>query len=102
MTNEVTAADKMKAACDAIMQGDFMTAMSELTADAMSEAMQLAGGFSAAPMPETYKIDSEDMDGEAHKFHVTFKGSGQELGAAVWWGLVGDRWMITKISLDGV
>jgi len=102
MTNEETAMDRMKASCEAIMQGDFMTAMSELTAEAMSEAMQLAGGFTGAPMPESYKIDSEDMDGEEHKFHVTFKGSAQELTAAVWWGSIEGRWMITKIAVDGM
>src|SRR4051812_37505133 len=102
MTTEETALDRMNASCEAIMQGDFMTAMAELTPEAMSEAMQLAGGFSGAPMPESYKIDSEDMDGDQHKFHVTFKGSGQQIAASVWWAEFGNRWMITKINVDGM
>jgi len=97
-----TAADKMRATCDAIMQGDFMTAMAELTPMAMSEAMQLAGGFSGVPMPEGYTIDSEAASGEEQQFHVTFRGSGQQLGATVSWGIFEGAWKITAINLDGL
>ncbi len=100
MANE-TAADKMKAACDAIMRGDFMTAMADLSPQAMAEAMQLAGGFTGAPMPETYNIDSETTAGEEQRFHVTFRGSGQQLGATVGWQLLEGAWKITTIALDG-
>ena len=97
-----TAADKMRATCDAIMAGDFMTAMAELTPQAMAEAMQLAGGFSGVPMPEGYTIDSEATAGEEQQFHVTFRGSGQQLGATVSWAIFEGAWKITSIRLDGL
>jgi hypothetical protein len=100
MANE-TAADRMKVACDAIMRGDFMAAMSDLSPQAMAEAMQLAGGFTGVPMPDSYTIDSEDVSGEEHRFHVTFRGSGQQLGASVSWQVLGGIWMIVGMKLDG-
>lgn len=100
MANE-TAADKMRAICDAIMRGDFMSAMADLTPDAMAEAMQLAGGFTNLPMPEGYTIDDLGVEGYESRFHVTFRGSGMQLAATVGWQMLEGNWKITSIRLDG-
>jgi len=100
MTND-TAADKMRSTCDAIMRGDFMSAMADLTPNAMAEAMQLAGGFTGVPMPEGYTIDNEAVAGDESRFHVTFRGAGQQLSATVGWQMLEGAWKITSIRLDG-
>ena len=101
MANE-TPADKMRAACEAILAGDFMTAMAELSPQAMSEAMMMAGSFTGAPMPTSYDIDSEEVvDGE-HVFKLHFSSGEREMHCNCTWGQVEGAWKIVGIGVDSV
>ena len=101
MANETPDA-KMRAACDAILAGDFMTAMAELSPQAMAEAMTMAAGFTGAPMPTSYGIDSEDVvDGE-HVFKLHFNSGEREMKAHCTWGQIEGTWKIVKIGVDSI
>ena len=99
MANE-TPADKMRACCDAILAGDFMTAMAELSPQAMAEAMQMAGSFTGAPMPTTYAIDSEEVVNGDHVFKLHFNAGERQLNATCGWGQLEGAWKITTIRID--
>ena len=58
-----------------------MTAMAELSPQAMADAMQMAGGFTGAPMPTSYGIDSEDVVNGEHAFKLHFSSGEREMRA---------------------
>lgn len=101
MANE-TPADKMRACCDAIIAGDFMTAMAELSPQAMAEAMTMAGSFTGAPMPTSYGIDTEDVVNGEHVFKLHFGSGERELRANCTWGQVEGAWKIVSIGVESV
>ena len=101
MANE-TPESKMRACCDAILAGDFMSAMAELSPEAMAEAMTLAGSFTGAPMPTSYGIDSEDVVDGHHVFKLHFNSGERELRASCTWGQVEGVWKIVGIGVDSV
>jgi hypothetical protein len=89
----------MRRACDAILQGDIYTAMADLTPEAVNEAMSLAAGLTAVPMPQSYDIEShEEVDGE-HRFGVRFKTSAQDFRASASWRAFDGAWKITSIKI---
>ena len=101
MANE-TPADKMRACCEAILAGDFMTAMAELSPEAMAQAMTLAGSFTGAPMPTSYAIDSEDVVNGQHVFKLDFSSGERGLRANCTWGQVEGAWKIVAIGVESV
>ena len=56
MTTGNTAEDAMRATCDAILRGDMMGVMQELTPEALNQAMMLAAETMALPTPESYVV----------------------------------------------
>ena len=102
MTNDATPAAKMRACCDAILAGDFMTAMAELSPQAMAEAMNMAGSFTGAPMPTSYGIDSEEILDGNHFFRLHFSSGERELRAHCTWGQLEGAWKIVGIGVDSV
>ena len=90
----------MRACCDAIIAGDFMTAMAELSPQAMAEAMQMAGNFTGAPMPTSYAIDSEEVVNGDHVFKLHFANGERSLNATCGWGQIEGAWKITTIHID--
>jgi hypothetical protein len=101
MANE-TPADKMRACCEAILAGDFMTAMAELSPEAMMEAMTMAGSFTGAPMPTSYGIDSKEVVDGQHQFKLHFSSGERELRGHCTWGQVEGAWKITSIGVESV
>ena len=102
MSETETPAAKMRACCDAILAGDFMTAMAELSPQAMAEAMNLAAGFTGAPMPTSYGIDSEEVRDGQHHFKLHFTSGDRELRAHCSWGRLEGAWKIVAIGVDSV
>lgn len=103
MTTGGTAEDAMRATCEAILRGDMMGAMQELTPEAFNQAMNMAAETMALPTPESYEIESheEAADGE-HHFRVRFKTTSQDIVAAASWRQFDGVWKITAISADGL
>ena len=87
----------MRRVADAILAGDYMTPMSEVTPDALFQVMQLGGGMINLPPPESY--DLQPLDGAAGTdFRITFKAGDKTLSATVTWGDVEGVWRITAIT----
>jgi len=102
MAETSSAEAEMRKACDAILRGDIMSALSGLTPEAFAEAMALGAEITALPTPESYVIESqEEIDGE-FRFRVRFKTSSRDIVANATWRLVDGAWKITHISADGL
>ncbi len=102
MTTDGTAEAAMRATCEAILRGDMMGAMAELTPEALTQAMSLAAEIMSLPTPESFDIESrEETDGE-QRFRVRFKTSSQDIMAATSWRQIDGVWKITSISAQGL
>jgi hypothetical protein len=100
---EISAAEAaMRNTCDAIMRGDLMGAMNDLTPDAFAQAMSLAATITALPTPESYVIEAREQSGDEHRFRVRFKTSSQDIVAAASWRQLDGAWKITAISAEGL
>jgi hypothetical protein len=97
-----SAEDAMRRACDAIMRGDFMTAMQDLTPEAFNEAMMLTAEITSVPAPQSYSFESRDESDGEHRFTVRFKTSAHDVVARASWRLIGGAWKITSISAEGL
>ncbi len=103
MTAGGTAEDAMKATCDAILRGDMMGAMQELTPEALNQAMTLAAVTMALPTAESYAIESHDESAAGeHHFRVRFKTTSQDIVASASWRQIEGVWKITAIAAEGL
>ena len=103
MTTGGTVEEAMRATCDAILRGDMMGALQELTPEAFNQAMTLAAETLALPTPESYELEShqELADGE-HRFRVRFKTTSQDIVASASWRQIDGVWKITAIAAEGL
>jgi hypothetical protein len=92
----------MRATCDAIVRGDIMTAMQELTPEAFSQAMELGAEITALPTPESYVIESEEEANGEHRFRVRFKTTSRDIVAVASWRQIDGVWKIAYLAADGV
>lgn len=83
---------------DAILAGDYMTPMSEVTPDALFQVMQIGGGMMNLPPPESYDLETLGVVDGRHNFRVTFKAGGKSLSATVGWGEVEGSLKIVSIT----
>lgn len=97
-----TAEAAMRRACDAILAGEYMAAMENLAPEALNDAMALASGLAAVPVPESYVIEAHEESGADHRFAVSFKTSLGEFRATATWRLVEGAWKVVAISVEGL
>jgi hypothetical protein len=91
---------QMRAACDAILHGDFMTPMALLTPEAFATAMALAGSLTTSPRLTGYVIDSQEEAAGEHRFRVRFTTTGDDIRAFATWRQLDGVWRITAIGLE--
>jgi hypothetical protein len=92
----------MRRAADAILRGDIMTAMADLSPEAFNEAMMMGANIAMLPQPQSYEVESrEESDGE-HRFVVRFKTSAQDILAKATYRRIEGAWKITSISAEGL
>jgi hypothetical protein len=101
MTTE-TAEDAMRRACDAILRGDIMAAMADLSPEAFNEAMAMGANIAMLPMPTSYEVESRGESAGEHRFVVRFKTSAQDLVARASYRQIDGAWKITSISAEGL
>ena len=97
-----TAEEAMRRACDAILAGDYILAMADLTPEALDDAMTLGAGLATVPVPESYAIESREESGGEHRFAVLFKTSLRDFRATATWRLVDGAWKVVAISVEGL
>ena len=92
----------MRRACDALLAGDYMLAMADLTPEALNDAMTLGAGLTTVPVPQSCAIESHEEGGGEHRFVVLFRTSLRDFRATATWRLVDGAWKIVAISVEGL
>jgi hypothetical protein len=95
---EGTPQQAMRRVADAILAGDYMTAMAEATPETLLQAMQLGGGVMNLPPPDRCDIEVLDAANGEYRFRVRFHAGQHSLSATVAWQDVEGAWKITGIS----
>lgn len=86
--------------CQALLIGDLMRVMNDLTPEAMSQVMANAGGNTGAmPNLTSFDIQNHEEQGEDHIFTIKFTGD-QEFTAVATWRDVGGAWKIAALQMD--
>ena len=90
----------MRRACDAIIAGDFVTAMADVTPEALAQAIGLGAGLTNIPPPESYEIESKGVLESEQRFSVSFRAETKYLIATIGWREIEGAWKISSIRLD--
>jgi hypothetical protein len=100
---DISVEEAVNANCQAVLAGDLMRIMNDLTPEALSQVMANAGGGGgmggAMPALTSFDIESHDVSGDDHNFQVRFKGD-QEFVARATWRDVGGQWKIAALSME--
>jgi hypothetical protein len=90
----------VKENCQALLAGDLMKVMTDLTPEAMAQVMSGGGGnMGAMPALTGYDIQSHDVQGDDHVFKIKFSGD-QEFTALATWRDVGGQWKIAALAME--
>lgn len=95
-----TAEQAMRRVCDSIMQGDYLSPMNDLTAEAMNEIMTIGAGLTGIQAPQRYVIEGHEEQGDEHRFRVRFTLPDREIVASASWRNVGGAWKIAAINVE--
>ena len=101
MANE-TAEDALRRACDAVLIGDMMTAMQDLSPEAFGEAMIMGANITALPTPVSYEVESREAAGGDERYTVRFKTSAQDIVVRSTWRQFDGAWKIVSIAVEGL
>jgi hypothetical protein len=99
---DIPVEEAVKQNCQAVLTGDMMRIMQDLTPEALAGVMANAGGgagMGAMPTLTGFDIVSHDVDGDAHNFKITFSGD-QNFTAHATWKDVGGAWKITDLKME--
>jgi hypothetical protein len=100
---ETPVEDAVKANCQAVLQGDMMKIMSDLTPEALNNLMAggAGGGGMGGSMPTLtgFEIKNQEQTGDDHVFTVEFTGD-QTFTAVATWRDVGGAWKIADLKMD--
>ena len=93
--------EAVTANCQAVLTGDLMRIMGDLTPEALGKLMASGGGggMGAMPVLTSFNIESHDEQGDDHIFKVNFKGD-QEFTAIATWRDVGGAWKIADLAME--
>ena len=85
--------------CQALLSGDLMRVMNDLTPEAMAQVMSGGGNMGAMPQLTGFDIQSHDQQGDDHVFKIKFSGD-QEFVALATWRDVGGMWKIAALQME--
>ena len=97
---EMDVEQAVKENCQALIAGDLMKVMTDLTPEAMAQVMSGGGGnMGTMPTLTGYDIESHDVEGDDHVFKIKFSGE-QEFRALATWRDVGGSWKIAALAME--
>ena len=97
---DISIDEAVKANCQAVLTGDLMRIMGDLTPEALGKLMAGGGGgMGAMPTLTNFDIVSHDEQGEDHVFKVKFSGD-QDFTAIATWRDVGGQWKIADLAME--
>jgi hypothetical protein len=88
--------------CQAVLIGDLMRIMQDLTPEALGKLMASGGGgggMGAMPQLKSYDILNHDTQGDDHIFKIKFSGD-QDFTATATWRDVGGAWKIADLAME--
>jgi hypothetical protein len=93
--------EAVKQNCQAVLAGDLMRIMGDLTPEALGNLMANAGGGGMAQMPTLtgFQIMNQEQNGDDHVFTVEFSGD-QTFTAIATWRDVGGAWKIADLKME--
>ncbi|MEX2245118.1 MAG: hypothetical protein WEC75_00355 [Dehalococcoidia bacterium] len=89
----------VKENCQALLAGDLMRVMNDLTPEAMAQVMSGGGNMGAMPALTGFDIQSHDQQGDDHVFKIKFSGD-QDFTALATWRDVGGAWKIAALAME--
>jgi hypothetical protein len=97
---DIDVEEAVKQNCQAVLAGDLMRLMNDLTPEAMAQVMANAGGGGMGAMPSlsSFEIQSHEVNGDDHVFKVKFTGD-QDFTANATWRDVGGQWKIAALEM---
>jgi hypothetical protein len=97
---EISVEDAVKQNCQAVLAGDLMRIMADLTPEALGALMANAGSNMGGAMPAltSFDIQSHDVSGDDHVFKIQFKGDADFMATATWKDVAG-AWKITNLEM---
>ena len=97
---DMTVEDAVRQNCQAMLTGDLMRVMTDLTPEALTQVMANAGGgMGAMPALTSFDIQSHDEQGDDHVFKIKFAGD-QDFTAVATWRDVGGQWKIAALAME--
>jgi hypothetical protein len=98
---DISIDEAVKQNCQAVLTGDLMRIMGDLTPEALGKLMAGGGGGGMGAMPTltSFNIESHDEQGEDHVFRVKFSGD-QDFTAIATWRDVGGQWKIADLAME--
>jgi hypothetical protein len=88
--------------CQAVLIGDLMRIMQDLTPEALGKLMAGAGsggGMGAMPALKSFDIQKHDEQGDDHIFTIKFAGDADFTAVATWRD-VGGAWKIADLAME--
>ena len=86
--------------CQAVLTGDLMRIMNDLTPEALAAVMANAGGgMGAMPALKAFDIQSHDEQGDDHVFKIKFTGDADFTAVATWRD-IGGAWKIANLAME--
>jgi hypothetical protein len=97
---DIPVEEAVKENCQAVLAGDLMRIMSDLTPEALGALMANSGGGGMGAMPTLtgFNIESHEQEGDDHIFTVKFSGD-QDFTAKATWRDVGGAWKIANLEM---
>jgi hypothetical protein len=97
---DMSVEEAVKQNCQAVLTGDLMRIMSDLTPEALGAVMANAGGSMGGAMPAltSFDVQSHDVNGDDHVFKIAFKGDQDFMAVATWKDVAG-AWKITDLKM---
>ena len=97
---EISVDDAVKQNCQALLTGDLMRVMGDLTPEALGELMANAGSnMGAMPALKAFEIQTHEEKGSDHVFKIKFSGD-QDFTAIATWRDVGGAWKIAALAME--
>lgn len=98
---DISVEEAVRQNCQAVLTGDLMRIMTDLTPEALGQMAQAGGGGAMAQMPTltSFDIVSHEVQGDDHLFKINFAGD-QNFTAHATWRDVGGAWKIAALSME--
>ena len=96
---DISVEEAVKQNCQAVVIGDLMRVMNDLTPEAMAQMMASGGGTGAMPALRSFEILNHDAEGDDHVFKIKFVGD-QDFVVNARWRDVDGAWKVAGLALD--